>query len=214
MSADSYFQLESPGPARSDFALLLLPAAWALLLAVVFAAPRLLPSADPGDDLTRNTVRVALLFWFPAVSIMLGLDDAGRRTATTAGKAARLCWMLAWLAYLVHLATAMHYYHGWSHADAMQHVEQVSGFGPGIFFSHLFTLLWTADVGWWWLDRDAYARRLAWVDRALHTYMVFIIFNGTVVYETGVIRWAGAVMFAVLGVGLVSRLLTPRGRIA
>jgi hypothetical protein len=28
--------------------------------------------------------------------------------------------------------------------------------------------------------------------------MVFVIFNGTVVYESGTIRWAGLAMFAVL----------------
>jgi len=30
--------------------------------------------------------------------------------------------------------------------------------------------------------------------------MLFVIFNGTVVYEHGLIRWAGAVVFAELAV--------------
>jgi hypothetical protein len=169
-------------------------------------------TADPGDYLTRNTVRVSLLFWLPAVWLMLGLDAAAWRAETNAGKAARLCWTLACLAYLIHLATAMHYYHGWSHADAMEHVERVSGFGPGIFFSHLFTLVWAADVFWWWLDSATYARRSAWIDRVLHAYMAFIIFNGTVVYESGFVRHAGILIFAVLALRLCHRLLALRGR--
>jgi hypothetical protein len=38
--------------------------------------------------------------------------------------------------------------------------------------------------------------------------MAFIIFNGTVVYETGMIRWAGLAMFGLLG----TAGLWPRGK--
>ena len=202
MATDSNFPLQTPA-ARGDArrgprALFLLPVGWLVLLAAVFLAPRLFPTANVGEELTRNTVRVSLLFWLTAVWLMLGLDAAGWRTESVTGKTARLCWTLAWLAYLIHLAMAMHYYHGWRHADAVRHVEEVSGFGPGIYFSHLFSILWTVDGAWWWLDRGSYACRSAWIGRTLHGYMAFIIFNGTVVYETGFIRWAGVLMFAVL----------------
>jgi hypothetical protein len=36
------------------------------------------------------------------------------------------------------------------------------------------------------------------VDAVLHTFMLFIVFNGTVVYETGPIRWAGLTGFLLL----------------
>jgi hypothetical protein len=216
MSTHSDFPLVAPGTRKAASwakrALLLLPLGCVTLLAGVFLAPRLQPSSDPGDDFTRNTVRVSLLFWFAAVWLMLGLATTDRRTATIVGKAARLCWTLAWLVYLLHLAMAMHFYHGWSHADAVRHVHDVSGFGRGIFFSHLFTLLWSADVAWWWLDRAAYACRWVWIDRGLHAYMVFIVFNATVIYESGFIRWAGVVMLALLALRFASRLLTLRGR--
>jgi hypothetical protein len=207
MSTNSDFPLDASGTPRKDLVQLLLPAVWALLLAAVFVGPRLFPPADLGDDLTRNTVRVSLVFWFPAVCMMMGLDEAGWRAATTTGKSVRWCWTLALVAYLIHLVTAMHYYHGWSHADAMEHVERASGFGPGIFFSHLFTLLWTADATWWWLDREKYCQRSRWIDRSLHCYMAFIIFDATVVYEGGAIRRVGVVMFAGLTVGLVRKLM-------
>jgi hypothetical protein len=99
----------------------------------------------------------------------------------------------------------MHFYHHWSHADAYRHTEEVSGVGWGIFVSHLFTLLWTADVAWWWLSPASHAIRPAWITRGLHGFMAFIIFNGTVVYEEGPIRYFGLAMFAVLGTALVWR---------
>jgi hypothetical protein len=126
-------------------------------------------------------------------------------TLSDRGKLARWAWSLAWLAYLVHVVFAMKFAHHWSHAEAIQHTQERSGFGAGIWFSHFFTLLWTLDVGWWWLWPVAYARRSPWVDRLLHAYMVFIIFCGTVVYETGFVRWAGVVMFVVLGGALAYR---------
>src|SRR5262245_10355070 len=86
---------------------------------------------------------------------------------------------------------AFHHYHGWSHTRAVEHVRDVSGVGEGIYASHLFTLLWTLDVAWWWLSPGSYATRPGWVDRGLHGFLFFMIFNATVVYEEGFIRWAG-----------------------
>jgi hypothetical protein len=211
MSARSELPIRLSDSTRIVPILVLLTVVWAVLLGIVFLVPRWLPSPVAGEFLTRNTVRVALLFYLAAVLLMLRLDLEGWRAATPAGKAARLCWTLGLLAYLIHLAMAMHHYHGWSHADAMRHVDDVSGFGPGIFMSHLFTLLWVADAAWWWLKPESYASRSAWIGTALHVYMAFIIFNGTVVYEKGVIRWAGVLLFVVLGLGLYFRLRSTPG---
>ena len=76
------------------------------------------------------------------------------------------------------------------------------------FLSHLFTLLWTADVLSWWLAPSHYAVRSPWFDRLLHGVMLFVIFNGTVVYETGFIRWAG-VAFVRLGAMAYRRAAAP-----
>jgi hypothetical protein len=99
----------------------------------------------------------------------------------------------------------MKFAHHWSHAHAVQHTQERSGFGEGIYVSHFFSLVWTLDVLWWWLAPAGYARRSPWLDRPLHAFMAFIIFNGTVVFESGLIRWAGAGMFAVLGGAFVWR---------
>jgi hypothetical protein len=177
---------------------LFLVAAWAVLLAGAVASPWLVASASAGDDVVRGTVRVSLAFYAAAVGLMFFLRPRDWN-ASGPGQLARWCWSLAWAAFVVHIAAAFHFYHGWSHADAVRHTEEVSGFGPGIYVSHLFTLLWTLDVAWWWLAPVSYAVRPAWIGRTLHAFMAFIVFNGTVVYEKGPIRWAGLTMFAVLG---------------
>lgn len=171
-----------------------LAAAWVGLLAAVFL---LAPPADPGDFLIRGTVRVALLGYAAAASLLLWPGGSWR--------IGRLCWTLAWAAYLVHLAMAFHHYHHWSHADAVEHTRAVSGVGEGIYVSHLFTLLWTADVAWWWLRPASHAARPAWVGACLHGFMFFMVFNATVVYESGFIRWAGVALTVWLAALLLVR---------
>jgi hypothetical protein len=151
--------------------------------------------------LTRLSIWLALVVYGLAGVLMF----SDRRD-----RVARLAWTLAWLLFLIHVALAFHHFHHWSHTEAVRHVEQRSGFGPGIFFSYAFTLLWSLDVVWWWLASGSHARRPAWVGLVLHGYMVFIIFNGTVVYETGLVRLGGIVLFATLTVCWLLRRQTLR----
>lgn len=163
----------------------------------MIALPHWAESSAVGDDEIRFTVRLALAWYaVAAVQMLLGKIDS----------ATRWIWTFAWATYLVHLGMAFHYYHHWSHADAVAHTEAVSGFGPGIYFSHLFTLLWTADVIYWWARPKQYEYRARWIGWALHGYMVFIIFNAAVIYESGLIRWAGLVMFTALAVVAILRV--------
>jgi hypothetical protein len=172
-------------------------ALWLGLLAALLAVPFLTAASAPGDALIRDTIRLALLYYGVAAGLMLRLRPAEWQ-AEGRGGLARWCWTLAWAAFVIHVGMAFHYKHGWSHANAVAHTEERSGFGPGIYVSHLFTLLWTADVVFWWLRPRRYATRPPWVDWALHGFMAFIIFNGTVVFESGFSRWAGLALFALL----------------
>jgi hypothetical protein len=173
---------------------------WLILLGVVLATPYLTHSKTLGDDLVRNTVRLSLLYYAGAASLMLVLrPDEWAVTSARVGLA-RVCWTLAWAAFLVHLGMAFHHAHGWSHAHAVRHTREVSGVGEGIYLSHLFTLAWTADVLYWWLRPVRYAGRSPWVGRLLHGFMSLIIFNSMVVFETGWIRWTGVGLFTWLAV--------------
>ena len=171
-------------------------AIWLLALGATFAASRSETTIDPGDFVIRTTARISLAFW--AVAVVLILRDS---------PGARLIWTLAWLAFLIHVGAAFDYAHHWSHANAVQHVEEASGFGPGIFVSYFFMLAWTADVFWWWLARASHANRPFWVNCALHGFMVFIIVNSTVVFESGAIRWISVAALACLflvWIGMIS----------
>src|SRR5204863_4605643 len=50
-----------------------------------------------------------------------------------------------------------------------------------IYFNYLFTLIWTADAAWWWIDKDGYERRARWISISVHAFMAFMFFNGAVV---------------------------------
>jgi hypothetical protein len=189
------------GAARVRQPMVGLAIAWAALLAAAFVAPRLLPDDDPADVVTRQTARVAVLYWALATGALL----------VRFRELARWAWALGAAAVCVHVATAFDQVHGWSHSAAVRHVEAVSGFGPGLFVSYAFTLLWAADAAWWVVAPASYDARPAGLDRAVHGFLAFVVFNGTVVYEAGFIRWAGVVMFAALG-ALAARRLARRER--
>jgi hypothetical protein len=202
---ESHVRIGSSGPLGWRFVALgvgLL--ASAIGLTVVFAV-------DMGDLLTRNTVRLALGWYALALCLMMRLDADDWSAETTTGKLARWCWTWALVTFLVHLMMAFHFYHHWSHADAFERTRRIAGAGEGIYASYLFTWLWLADVIVWWAWPERYASRPAWVDRGLHVFMLFIVFNSMIVFETGPIRWAGFALFAVLGIAwLKSRTAVVR----
>ncbi|MGD9647235.1 MAG: hypothetical protein AB7U73_16100 [Pirellulales bacterium] len=167
-----------------------------LLLLVVVVLSRVL-AADAGDLLTRNTVRLSLAWYAVALVLLMWLSPSDWAATTKAGNWARWCWTWALVCFWVHLAMAFHYYHHWSHADAFERTRRISGVGEGLYVSYLFTLLWTADVVWWWTAPVRYQTRSVWIDRVLHAFMLFIVFNSMVVFESGLIRWAGVTMFAI-----------------
>lgn len=120
---------------------------------------------------------------------------------------ARAFWTLGCLCYLVHVVSAFHYYHHWSHEaayleTARQTREVVNlEFGAGVFVSYAFTLAWLADVLWWWCHGvESYVRRPRWVMLAWHGFFFFVVFSATVVFESGSVRWIGLALCLALAV--------------
>jgi hypothetical protein len=168
-----------------------------LAFAVLIAAAFAMPAESRDDAWTRNTVRVSLVFYFLAEGAAL----AGWVPALV-----RVWWTLGWLGYAIHLWVAFQVYHHGSHAEAVEHVREAAGIGSGIFVSHFFTLVWTLDVAARWLTPGWRAQWPPWAFRLLHGFMAFIVFCATVVYETGLIRWAGLAMFvALVAIGFTRR---------
>jgi hypothetical protein len=133
--------------------------------------------------------------------------------ATRLGRLARWCWTWGLVSYLVHVAMAFHYFHGWSHADAFEHTRQASGWGEGVYVSYAFTALWAGDVVWWWVRPSSFAARSPWLQRALCAFLLFVAFNGAVIFAADAIRWVGLAGFAGLAIAwLTSPMASARRR--
>jgi hypothetical protein len=164
-----------------------------------------------GHELTHWTIRVSLAAYLASATLRLW-----RPRATQAMAVARWAWMLAALGSLAHLVCAMHFYHGWSHSEAYEHTarrtQELVGWdwGGGLYFNHGFALLWLGDAAWWWLAPRSYLARPPALNLALQAFLVFMIFNATVVFGRGPIRWCGAAGVLALAVATLPRLLHGR----
>lgn len=167
-----------------------------LLLATLTAATF---RTESHEMLVRYSVRLALAWYTAALLLMMRLHQEDWSASSTLGQIARWCWTWGIACFVVHLALAFHYYHYWSHAHAVEVTRNVSGVGEGIYALYLFIALWIVDAAWWWIEPDRYAARSRRIDYWFHAFLLFIVFNGMVVFERGFIRWAGVVMFITLG---------------
>jgi len=120
---------------------------------------------------------------------------------------ARWIWTTGCLVYLVHVACAFQFVHGWSHqaaytATAQQSLEIVGlDWGGGLFLNHAFTLVWLGDVCWWWLSPKSFETRPVIIGWIVEGFLAFMAVNATVVFAQGLTRWAGlAACFLVLAV--------------
>lgn len=159
----------------------------AAVLALLFFglfAPVLVFLEPSGHNTAHDAIRFSalrvVLVWCLAWPIALvrradgpGAADAGRL---------RALWTLGCALLWVHTAIAFHAGHGWSHAAAWEHTEQLGGYGDGVFVNYLFALVWFADAVWAWVSLESYLGRPRWVTWALHGFFLFIVFNAAVVF--------------------------------
>lgn len=165
-----------------------------------------------GEAMTIWTVRIALLLYVTALfSWLLG----GKRWERTT----RRLWSTALVFYLAHVVAAFHFVHGWSHdratVETARQTEELFGVasGLGLWLNYLFTMVWTADALWWWIDEDGYRLRPRWMAVSAHAFLAFMFFNGAVVFAHGFSRWFGlAVTPPLLVLYLLSRSAGPRAR--
>ena len=76
--------------------------------------------------------------------------------------------------------------------------------GVGVFVNYLLLAIWVFDLGWWWISgRDSYLKRPRALVLAWHAFLIFIIFNATVVFCKGLTRWVGLAISLVLGLGWI-----------
>jgi len=146
-----------------------------------------------GEFLTRSTV------WISIVAYTIGcVVFATARRQSESDRWTRLAWTGGCAALVAHVICAFQFYHAWSHNSAyVETARQTAAvfsinWGGGLFINYALAALWTADVAWWWLaGLSSYRRRPWWLTLTWHSFLIFIIFNATVVFKDGAARWIG-----------------------
>ncbi len=166
-------------------------------------------STPAGELLTHWTVRIAFGLYVLALAVQLAAPRSAVRN-----RFFRLCWTAGCLAFVVHVACAFHFFHGWSHADAYRETArqtaELTGVasGAGLYLNYAFMVAWALDVARSWRGNGP-MRRARWIPPLLHAFFAFMWFNATVVFPTGPTRWAGVAAFAVLAVLICRRARMP-----
>lgn len=141
-----------------------------------------------GELATIWTVRIALAGYFIGGALWTRQASTGRL------KLARIVWTLGCACYLAHVVSAFHFYHAWSHTAALERTAERTAettgwyFGGGLYLNYLFTAVWVADAlaRWWpWFAGKC------WPAIAVQLFLWFMVFNATVVFGHGAIRWFG-----------------------
>jgi len=161
-----------------------------------------------GEFLTRSTI------WISIAAYTIGCVVFA--TARSADRWTRLAWTIGCAALLTHFICAFQFYHSWSHQaayieTARQTAEVVKiNWGGGLFINYAVAILWLTDVAWWWFAGLSSYRRRSWLITLLwHGFLLFIIFNATVVFKDGLTRWIGLLVSLTL---CLSWVASSRGR--
>ncbi len=163
---------------------------------------------EPGEWLVRASIWMALLC-YPAGPLAALLEGHRARLA-------RWIWSLGCLAFLAHAASSFQVFYDWSHATAVsetaRQVREVTGrdIGAGIYFNYLVTLVWFVDAAWWWRDEAGYRQRPKLAVLLAHGFFLFMIFNATVIFETGPVRLLGLAVVILGGFGVLKTVHSPR----
>jgi hypothetical protein len=146
-----------------------------------------------GEFLTRITIWLSLAGYAAGASTYI-LSRGRRRWDETA----RFAWTIGCASLLAHVTCAMGYYHNWSQASALRETARQTAeltgieWGGGLYINYALLIGWVIDVAWWrWGGLNAYRNRSLWITAAWHGFLIFIVFNATVVFKTGALRWIG-----------------------
>ena len=170
-------------------------------------------SPEVGEILTAWTIRLAVGSYLARVLIDVsgGSDERSQRLA-------RNLWTAGCALYLLHVAAAFHFFHGWSHAHAWRFTAEQTraviglDWGGGLYVNHAFTALWVADVLAWWRSGTAYPRKRRRIYWTVQTIFAFMVLNATVVFGPPIWKWvAAAVCVLLAGSYLSRRARTGRG---
>ena len=151
---------------------------------------------DTAPLLTRGTIWLAIV----AYAIGIGLFGFAQRRRTWLA-VVRVVWTIGCLALIAHIICAFQFYHHWSqesaYRDTALQTAAVVGYnwGGGLFINYAVLIGWIVDISCWWLSGiNSYLHRRWFLVLAWHAFLIFIIFNATVVFNRGIVRWFGLVI--------------------
>lgn len=146
-----------------------------------------------GELLTRATIWLAILAYTVGSGVL-----AFSRNRSYGLYAARAAWTIGCIALIAHFICAFHFYHDWSHESAYRETARQTeevvalNWGGGLFINYALLIAWLVDIGWWWLGGiTSYFNRRWLLVFTWHAFLIFIIFNATVVFKSGIVRWVG-----------------------
>lgn len=150
-----------------------------------------------GAAFTVYAARASAIFYAAGVALLLTGDKHDR--------SARIAWTLACALLWIHVASAFGLIHHWSPLQAYRFTEEQTArmtgvrSGIGIYLNYLAMIVWAADCTYWWTAGvAAYRRRRRGISIAVHAYLLFMVFNATVVFGGPGARFGGAIIFSML----------------
>jgi hypothetical protein len=158
---------------------------------------------NSGEFLTRSTIWISILAY--TIGSIVFAISRGRDDRWT-----RLAWTISCAALVTHFICAFDFYHGWSQQSAYAETARQTAevvrinWGGGLYINYAVALFWFADVAWWFAGVGAYRRRPWSITLLWHAFLIFIIFNATVVFKDGLTRWAGVLVCLSLALSWIS----------
>ena len=145
---------------------------------------------NSGEFLTHSTIWISIFAYAAGCVVFATARDRDRWV--------RLAWTIGCAALVAHFISAFQFYHSWSQSSAYHETARQTAavvglnWGGGLFINYAVAILWTSDIAWWWFAGLKSYRRRPWLLTMLwHGFLVFIIFNATVVFKDGLTRWIG-----------------------
>lgn len=159
--------------------------------------------ADPGLVATVWTARLAVACY--AARVLADAGDIGSL------RLRRCVWTAGWACFVLHVAAAFAFVHGWSHDAAYRETARqtaaVTGlnWGGGLWVNYAFLIPWTADAAAWWAVGPEYPRRLRRAYAVVQAVFAFLMFNATAVFGPAFWRPVVAAFGLLLATALVVR---------
>jgi hypothetical protein len=166
-----------------------------------------------GEFLTK------LAIWLSMLAYVAGALAFARNTRQSE-VVTRLLWTAGCASMLAHISFALHFYHRWSQESAYletaRQTNEVIGlnWGGGVYINYFLLIGWLIDISWWWLcGLDSYRRRPVALVISWHAFLLFILFNATVVFKSGAVRWAGLLLCFTLAAAWLMAIQNSSNRV-